>query len=265
MVQFSIVHSFTNTVKNQSKIISSEEDAQLRQTRALVAFFLILVISVSFATLIQREKNAFFSATTSMGSAQLVIFDGTTYNLLTFPTLAHHLSTYLTPFILDVSVAEKTTPVFNNSTRVEIYDFITANPGVQFRGICDQLGLSIGLAEFHLGVLKKAGLISFFRDGRYKRFFKSNRFSQKEMEMISLLRHDTTGVILKTVLEGKKMSHGELACQLSITSQGLSWQMSRLKKDGVVRERKEGMKVIYSIEETYASVLPEAISLLEQC
>jgi len=232
----------------------------LRLTRALVAFFLILVIAVSFAALIQREKVAVFPVTASMDSSSPLAIFSATYNLLTFPTFAHHLPTFLTPFILDVNVA----PVFNNSTRVEIYDFIKANPGVQFRGICSQLGLSIGLAEFHLGVLKKAGLISFIRDGRYKRFFESKRFSQKEMELIALLRHDTTRSILKTMLEEKKISHSELACQLSITSQGLTWQMNRLKKDGVIQENKEGMKAIYSLEEAYAPMLTEIINLVEQ-
>ena len=236
----------------------------MRLTRALVAFFLILVIAISFAALIQREKNAAFSVTASRGSSELAIFDSTTYNLLTFPTFTGHLSTFLTPFVLDVNVAERPASVFNNSTRVEIYDFIKANPGVQFRGICNQLGLSIGLAEFHLGVLRKAGLISFIRDGRYKRFFESKKFSNKEMEIISLLRHDTARSILKTMLEGKKISHSELACQLSITSQGLTWQMNRLKKDGVVQESKDGMRVIYSLEEAYAPMLTEIINLIEQ-
>jgi predicted transcriptional regulator len=236
----------------------------LRLARALVAFFLILVIALSFAALIQRQKNAVFSVTASRSASPLTIFGSSAYNLLTFPAFTHHLSTFLTTFILDVNVAERPSSVFNNSTRVEIYDFIKANPGVQFRGICNQLGLSIGLAEFHFGVLKKAGLISFFRDGRYKRFFKSKRFSQKEMEIISLLRHDTTRSILKTMLERKKIFHNELARQLSITSQGLTWQMNRLKKDGVVQESKDGMKVIYSLEEAYAPVLSGVINLVEQ-
>jgi len=240
-------------------IMFSEDAVQLRLTRALVAFFLILVIAISFAALIQREKNATFSVTASRGSSQLAIFS-TAYNLLTFPTFTHHLPTFLTPFILNVNVA----PVFSNSTRVEIYDFIKDNPGVQFRGICNQLGLSIGLAEFHLGVLKKAGLISFIRDGRYKRFFESKRFSRKEMEIISLLRHDTTRSILKTMLEGKNLSHGELASQLSITSQGLTWQINRLKKAGLVQESKDGMKVIYLLEDTHAPMLAEIINLVEQ-
>jgi predicted transcriptional regulator len=236
----------------------------LKLNRTLVTFFLILLIAVSFAALIQREKNAAFSAKASGSSSRLAIFDSTTCNLLTFPTFTHHLSTFLTPFTLDVNVAARPASVFNNSTRAEIYDFIKANPGVQFRGICNQLGLSIGLAEFHLGVLKKAGLISFFRDGRYKRFFESKKFSQKEIEIISLLRHDTTRSILKTLVEGKTISHSELACQLSITSQGLTWQMNRLKKEDVIQETKNGMKAIYSLKENYAPLLTELLNLVEQ-
>ena len=145
-----------------------------------------------------------------------------------------------------------------------VYDFIKANPGVQFRGICNQLGLSIGLAQFHLGVLKKAGLISFFRDGRYKRFFQSNRFSNKEMKIISLLRHDTAKNILTTVLGRKRISHSELTRELSVTSQGLTWQMNRLETEGIIQEKKQGMKVIYSLENTYAPVVTEMIAFVEQ-
>jgi predicted transcriptional regulator len=202
-----------------------------------------------------------FSAASFGSASPLATFDGTTYNLLTLPTFTPQ---FPTAFSLEVNVAERPASVFNNSTRIEIYDFIKANPGVQFRGICNQLGISIGLAEFHLGVLKKAGLISFFRDGRYKRFFESKKFSQKEIELISLLRHDTARSILKTMLEGKQISHGELACQLSITSQGLTWQMNRLKKEGIIQESKDDMKVIYSIVEAYAPMLTEIITLIEQ-
>jgi predicted transcriptional regulator len=233
----------------------------LKLNRTLFGFFLILVIAISFAALIQRQKNAAFSAAASRSTSPLAIFDSTTCNLLTSPTFTQH---FLTTSNLEVNVAERPVSVFTNSTRVAIYDFIKANPGFQFRGICSQLGISIGVAEFHLGVLKKAGLISFFRDGRYKRFFESKKFSQKEMATISLLRHDTTKSIIKTMLEEKRVSHGELACQLSITSQGLTWQVNRLKKEGVIQESKEGMKVLYSLEQAYVPMIARLVNLVEQ-
>ncbi len=107
-------------------------------------------------------------------------------------------------------------------------------------------------------------MISFLRDGRYKRFFEVKRFSDKEMEMISLARYVTAGSILKALLNRKAVPHGDLAFQLSITSQGLTWQMNRLKASGIVRERRDGMKVIYSIEEAHISVLAETMRMLGQ-
>jgi predicted transcriptional regulator len=231
----------------------------LKLNRTLIGLFMILVIAVSFATLIQRQKNAAFSAATSACTSPSAISGSTTYNLLTYPTFTQQFLTTLS----QVNVAERPTTVFNNSTRVEIYDFIKANPGVQFRGICNQLGLSIGLAEFHLGVLKKAGLISFFRDGRYKRFFETKKFSHKKMKLISLLRHDTTRNIIKTMLYGKQISHSELSCQLAITSQGVTWQINRLKQDDLIQESKNGMKITYSLENAYAPMLTELVNLVE--
>ena len=214
--------------------------------------------------MIQREKNAVFSATDCKSPSGSSIVNKTPYNLLTFPSLTYRWPTFLMPFVLDAKIVEKPVPALNNSTRIEIYGFIKANPGVQFRGICSQLGLSIGLAQFHLGVLKKAGLISFIRDGRYKRYFESKKFSQKEMEIVSLLRHETVRSILKAMLIRKEMSHGELACQLSITSQGLTWQMNRLRKMGVLQNSKDGMKVIYSLEDAYTPALTEIMNLVEE-
>jgi predicted transcriptional regulator len=230
----------------------------LRLSKGLATFFLIFIITISFAGLIQKQKIAVsLHKPSQLGS-------DSAFNLLTFPTPPNSLQCFLTPIVFDFKISEAPSSALCNETRVEIYDFIKANPGVQFRGICNQLGLSIGLAQFHLGVLKKAGLISFFRDGRYKRFFESNRFSNKEMKMLSLLRHDTAKNILKTVLRRKSVSHSELAHELSLTSQGLTWQMNRLEKEGIVQENKQGMKVIYSIKTTYGPVVTELMAFVEQ-
>jgi predicted transcriptional regulator len=184
--------------------------------------------------------------------------------LLTFPTITYHLATVTITSSLEVAFDDVLVFTPTNSTRAMIYDFIKDNPGVQFRGICNELGLAIGLAEFHLGVLKKAGLISFIRDGRYKRFFEAKRFSLKEMQLISLLRHKTVSNILRSILTTKTMSHSELAYQLSITSQGLTWQMNQLKKAGVVQQSSEGIKAFYTLEETCAPILTEIMSLVEK-
>jgi predicted transcriptional regulator len=189
-------------------------------------------------------------------------FSSFSFNLLMFPKSESSL--FLALSVCWVDTAETPVSAFNNSTRTELYDFIKANPGIQFRGICNELGLSIGLAQFHLGVLTKAGLISFFRDGKYKRFFESKRFSKKKMKIISVLRQETAGSILRAILERKQVSHGELIHELSITSQGLTWQMNRLTKSHLIVESKANKKQLYSITNANNTLLTEMSKLTEQ-
>lgn len=224
--------------------------------KALLAIGLSFVVAFSLIALIQLEKNSSLSIDPTIPlSSNLPSNSG--FRLWTLPAFSNQ------PVYENlIKVAQP--PLISNSTRTEVYDFIFANPGIQFRGICTGLGIAIGTAEFHLGVLKKAGLISFVSDGKYKRFFAAKKFSVKEMKLISLLRHETIREILKQITTEKTVSHGKLASNLSITSQGLTWQMNRLKEEGIVKENIDGIKVTYSLNEVYVQVLPELFCVIEQ-
>ena len=168
-----------------------------------------------------------------------------------------------TTLTADISANNSQTP-FNNGTRTQIYNYIEGNPGVQFRGICAALSLPVGLAQYHLGVLIKSGLVSFIRDGKYKRFFLSKKFSRKEMLTISLLQHKTAKRIFETMLHKKQLSHSELAGEVSITSQALTWQMKRLGKTSFIMQANEGLRTIYSLDEKSAPLLIHYLTLLEE-
>jgi predicted transcriptional regulator len=207
--------------------------------RALLAFVLASIVLVSFAALLQQQK-----------SLQVVT---------TNPCCLLAL-----PASFSVNGGANSQPSFNNGTRTQIYNYIASNPGVQFRGICAALSLPVGLAQYHLGILIKAGLVSFIRDGRYKRFFLSKKFSRKQMLTISLLRHKTARKILEALLNKKQLSHGELACEVSITSQALTWQMKRVGKTQFVLQTNEGLKTIYSLDENSTPMLMQYLALVEE-
>jgi predicted transcriptional regulator len=210
--------------------------------KPLLAIILSLIIVVSLNAIIQLEKNS--SLTTN----------------LTAPLASPAFSSQI---IFSDIAREAQSPLISNSTRAQVYEFIVANPGIQFRGVCTGLCIAIGTAEFHLGVLKKAGLISFVRDGKYKRFFAAKKFSSKEMKLISLLRHETSRIILKTLAAKKTVSHGKLASDLYITSQGLTWQMNRLREQGIVQGNWAATQVTYSLSEIYVQALPELLCIIE--
>jgi predicted transcriptional regulator len=163
------------------------------------------------------------------------------------------------PSILHSTILYETSvgkpPLLNQSTRLQIYSFVEANPGIHFRAVCSGLSIPIGVAQYHLGILTKTGLISFFQDGRYKRYFRSKSFRMKEMQVISVLRHKTAGKILRILTENQQLAHHDLASKLEISSQALSWQMARLKKMEIVESATESLEVNYSLNEENAEII----------
>ena len=152
--------------------------------------------------------------------------------------------------------------LLNQSTRVQIYNFITNNPGINFRGICNSLTLPIGVVQYHVAVLLKGGLISNRRDGRNKRYFKSKKFSSTEMKIISILRHQTAGKILTILHKDESVSHGNLAHRLKISSQALTWQMKRLKEEGLIIGLVDGKITKYCLDETSFATVEHCINVI---
>jgi predicted transcriptional regulator len=155
---------------------------------------------------------------------------------------------------LEAPVFDASNPL-NQSTRLTIYNYIESNPGVHFRSICSGLSIPIGVAQYHLGILTKTGLISFFQDGRYKRYFRSRSFRQKEMQTISVLRHKTAGKILRILTENQSITHHDLASKIEISSQALSWQMKGLREMDLVDTMTQKMEVFYSLNEENLTII----------
>lgn len=165
------------------------------------------------------------------------------------------------PLVLGASVNTKTR-LLNQSTRMEIFNLVKNNPGIHFRGICDKLGLSVGVVQYHLNLLVSAGLLFVCIDGRYKRFFESSMFTETDIKIISLLRKETVRKILRTLLDDGAILHKGLVRKLGISSQALTWQMSQLKRTGLVKAVKEEKSVRYFLNEEKAINLRRCVNLI---
>jgi len=62
----------------------------------------------------------------------------------------------------------------------------------------------------------------------------------------------------------KTVPHSKLAAYLSITSQGLTWQINRLRDEVIIKETSYGTKITYSLIETYVQMMPELLNVIEQ-
>ena len=236
----------------------------MKSKRVIVAssaVALILILSTCFVAQMY-EQNIFSYTFTEDPANQLEIHSGlasymaVSINHFTLPGLP----TAMTAQAPNVSQINQ--PLIN-ATRGQIYEYISQKPGLQFRALCSGLLLPVGLVEYHLGVLVRAGLVSFIRDGRYKRFFVSNRFSKWEMLLICLLRHQTAKKIIQTLLSKRQLSHSKLASEVSITSQALTWQMKTLGNTEFMLQVNEGLKTIYSLDAAYTPTLQKYIAIVE--
>ncbi len=152
--------------------------------------------------------------------------------------------------------------ILNSSTRLTIYNYVSNNPGVHFRGICSGLGLSVGVVQYHLNRLSSQGLLTSRKNRRYRRYFEARRFSKEEMEVISTLRNETILRAVSIILEIPRISHGVLASTLGISSQGLTWLMRRLKEEGAVRVESDGRYVRYSINDGKRETLADCLRII---
>lgn len=152
--------------------------------------------------------------------------------------------------------------MLNSSTRLTIYNYVSESPGVHFRGICNGLGLSVGVVQYHLERLTSQGLLTSRRDRRYRRYFEARRFSEEEMEVLSTLRSETARRAISIILESPRITHGALASTLGISSQGLTWLMGRLKEEGAVGVESDCRYMRYTINEGYRETLVDCLSIL---
>lgn len=217
-------------------------------------FLLIALVVGCFVTSSYQYQNFSSNKNPDYEPLSIAVFNAVIigqYNLLTFPSS------------VSLQVPLISHEVLANSTRSQIFNHISQNPGVQFRAIASALCLPVGLAEYHLDVLGRSGLVSFIRDGRYKRFFVSKRFSISDMKLICVLRRQTPKKIFTVLLSKQQLSHGRLAEEVAITSQALTWQMKTLKDTQLILHVNDGLKIVYSINQSVAPLLEKYLSVVE--
>ncbi|MGD2201358.1 MAG: winged helix-turn-helix transcriptional regulator [Candidatus Bathyarchaeota archaeon] len=122
--------------------------------------------------------------------------------------------------------------------------------------------MPVGVVQYHLRLLTGSDLITYRREKRYKRYFKQGKFSADKMKVISTLRKETARRILSALLDEPQKPHGELAVELGISSQALTWQMNRLKLIGLVKVEKHCRNVSYSLCCDYLSTVEECLEII---
>jgi DNA-binding MarR family transcriptional regulator len=83
------------------------------------------------------------------------------------------------------------------------------------------------------------------------------------MRIISVLRHETASRILTALVKKPQTTHKDLAIELNISSQALSWQIDCLEKMGFIKREAEPVNVKYSLDEAICAAVSQCVTLLE--
>ncbi|MFQ5911311.1 MAG: winged helix-turn-helix transcriptional regulator [Thermoplasmata archaeon] len=147
-------------------------------------------------------------------------------------------------------------------TRRQIFDLVVENPGLHLREIQRRLNMSVTLADHHLRILEKEGLLTVLEEGGYKRFYPSPRaarpipLSPEDKKGLALLRQEGPLLIVLHILSHGPIRHGELQERTGLPPSTVSYHLGKLMKSGVVARapREEGR--------TYGVLDPQRIALL---
>jgi predicted transcriptional regulator len=142
-----------------------------------------------------------------------------------------------------------------DSRRAQILGFIKAHPGAHLRSIKRELNLAMGVLQYHLERLEKGQIIISHRRGLYKRFYKRLDFEVEEQEILGVLLQETERDLLLYLLKTPDATQKELAEFARISASSTSWHMKRLVQAGLVKARRQGGFVYYTVKGDPAKIL----------
>jgi predicted transcriptional regulator len=142
-----------------------------------------------------------------------------------------------------------------DSKRVQILEFIKANPGAHLRRIKRELNLAMGVLQYHLYRLEKDKSIVSRRRGLYKRFYMTLDFEVEEQEILGVLFQETERDLLLYLLKTPDATQKELSEFARVSASSTSWHMKRLVQVGLVEARRQGGFVYYMVKGDPARIL----------
>lgn len=116
-------------------------------------------------------------------------------------------------------------------------------PGLHVREAARQLGTSLALVEYHVGLLAAAGLVEVQRGDRYARLYPVSgpRPTPEERGLLAVLRERLPLQVALYLLDrGEPARHGEIAAALGVGKSKLSFHLRKLEAAGIVARLPDG-------------------------
>lgn len=159
---------------------------------------------------------------------------------------AFGLRRFVTLLLAPLAARLEPSKLLDDDTRQRIYETVRAEPGINLRGLADELELAWGTLLHHLHKMEKAHLVVSRRYGKYRRYFiNGSTYSKEEQARLAALSTPSTARVAEYILEHPGATQAQVGEALGVTPSTVLWHARRLKKVGLVEQVREGRYVKY--------------------
>jgi predicted transcriptional regulator len=131
--------------------------------------------------------------------------------------------------------------------RQQIYEHILHFPGSHFREMQRHLKLPVGTLQYHLTSLVHEGVVIQKRDGEYVRYYAIGLFTEREKNLLSLLRQKPIRHITIMLLTENELNHKAIMEELKLSASATSWYLDKMLESKLAKKKRRGKEVIYSL------------------
>ncbi len=140
-----------------------------------------------------------------------------------------------------------------------IIKFIKRFPGIRYRELMRETGLSNGVLTYHLQVLKNSGRIKIEKiNQRVTRYYTYN-LNDEEQNLIGFLRQDTTREIILYILHNEFCTFNSIVDYINKVPSTVSWHLSKIKEADIIVVSKKGNVQVYSITKNKQTIILDLI------
>jgi predicted transcriptional regulator len=136
--------------------------------------------------------------------------------------------------------------VLENQARNTMYTCVRENPGIHMRSLSRMLGMNIGTARYHMGMLCRTGKVTSGQNCRGMSYYVSaGTYPDLQKKIAGFLDERPKSRIINLVLQHPGSTRKDLASRLVMSGPSITWHMKPLIREGVVRSKKNGRYTRY--------------------
>jgi len=149
--------------------------------------------------------------------------------------------------ILDVMQKKGKNRLLNLEIRRVIYNHILKNPGVHLREISRELQIPKSTLTYHLNFLRKQDLIVEKSEGKFKRYYITQKVGNLDKAILSLIRKNIPRSILLFLFLYPGNSRIEIGNDLGKSPTTISYHLQKLVEKEVITSYRSGRRKVYRL------------------